>query len=409
MQPVRYRRPARARGQNLLIDRSVARRIVKASRLPFDAAVLEIGAGTGMLTVELARVARRLVAIEIEYALAQRLKRAVSRYSNVRVVRADARRVHVEELMEGEAYHVVSNLPYSVGTPLTIDLLQSDFRPASLTIMLQLEVAERLCAGPGSMSLLSVIAQSYAEPRFLFIVEPESFRPRPKVRSAVVRLVTNTVPRKDVLTKAAIFLARHAFAGRRKKVQNSLAGGLQRSSQGGRRTLRAGRHRSRRAGRRNSHWISGELLELPPLIKDLLASLRLPRRPPKTEPDRIERLLVFLGNPGPRYELTRHNLGFMAGEHLLAHQAGARFRQAFKARFWQGHIEARNVGVLTAGNVHERLRRIGREGCAPRARRRFGHRGRIRRHGPRIWTAQDQVRRLIRRPLGGEIYNQRAQ
>ena len=229
-QPVRYRRPARARGQNLLIDRSVARRIVKSSKLPVDAAVLEIGAGTGMLTVELARVARRLVAIEIEYALAQRLKRAVSRYSNVRVVRADARRVHVEELMEGEAYHVVSNLPYSVGTPLTIDLLQSDFRPASLTIMLQLEVAERLCAEPGSMSLLSVIAQSYAEPRFLFIVEPESFRPRPKVRSAVVRLVTNTVPRKDVLTKTAIFLARHAFAGRRKKVQNSLAGGLQRSS-----------------------------------------------------------------------------------------------------------------------------------------------------------------------------------
>ena len=229
-QPVRFRRPARARGQNLLIDRSVARRIVKASKLPIDAAVLEIGAGTGMLTVELARVARKLVAIEIEYVLARRLKRAVSRYSNVRVVHADARRVHVQELMEGQAFHVVSNLPYSVGTPLTIDLIQSDFRPVSLTIMLQLEVAERLCAEPGSMSLLSVIAQSYAEPRLLFIVEPESFRPRPKVRSAIVRLVTNTVPRKDVLTKAAIFLARHAFAGRRKKVQNSLSGGLQRSS-----------------------------------------------------------------------------------------------------------------------------------------------------------------------------------
>ena len=227
-QPVQYRRPARARGQNLLIDPSIARRIVKASRLPIDAAVLEIGAGTGMLTVELAQVARSVVAVEIEHALAQRLKQAVSRYSNVRIIRADARRVHIGELIEGQAYHVVSNLPYSVGTHLTIDLLQSDFRPVSLTLMLQLEVAERLCAEPGSMSLLSVIVQSYAEPRFLFIVEPESFRPRPKVRSAVVRLVTNTVPRKDVLTKAAIFLARHAFAGRRKKLQNSLAGGLQR-------------------------------------------------------------------------------------------------------------------------------------------------------------------------------------
>lgn len=85
------------------------------------------------------------------------------------------------------------------------------------------------------------------------------------------------------------------------------------------------------------------------MIKDLLGSLRLPRRAPKTEPDRIERLLVFLGNPGPRYERTRHNLGFMTGEHLLAQQSGACFRQAFKGRFWQGRIEARNVGVLLPG------------------------------------------------------------
>ena len=192
--------------------------------------MLEIGAGTGILTVELARVARSLVAVEIEHSLAQRLKQTVSHFSNVRIIRADARRLHVEEVMERREYHVVSNLPYSVGTRLTIDLVQSDFRPLSLTLMLQLEVAERLCAQPGSMSLLSVIVQSYANAEFLFGVEPDSFRPRPKVRSAVVRLLTNTVPRNDLLTKTSIFLARHAFAGRRKKVQNSLAGGLQLSS-----------------------------------------------------------------------------------------------------------------------------------------------------------------------------------
>ena len=224
------RRPTRARGQNLLIDPAVPRRIITASKLPIDSTVLEIGAGTGILTVELARVVRSLVAVEIEHALAERLKRAVSRFSNVRIIRADARRINVEEIMEGCEYHVVSNLPYSVGTPLTIDLLQNTYRPLSLTLMLQLEVAERLCALPGSMSLLSVITQSYAEAELLFAVEPESFHPRPKVRSGVVRLVSNTVPREDILTKTAIFLARHAFAGRRKKLQNSLAAGLQLST-----------------------------------------------------------------------------------------------------------------------------------------------------------------------------------
>ena len=223
----RSHRPARARGQNLLIDRNIAKRIIASSGLPADATVLEIGAGTGMLTIELARIARSLVAVEVEHSLARRLKRTVSQFSNVRIIRADARQVHPEEIMEGQSYHVVSNLPYSIGTPLTIDLIQSTFRPISLTLMLQLEVAERICAQPGSMSLLSVIAQSFTDVELMFTVDPGAFRPRPKVRSAVVRLVTNQTPREEPVTRTAIFLARHAFAGRRKKVQNSLAAGLQ--------------------------------------------------------------------------------------------------------------------------------------------------------------------------------------
>lgn len=103
------------------------------------------------------------------------------------------------------------------------------------------------------------------------------------------------------------------------------------------------------------------------MIKDLLVSLRLRQRAQKTEPHSIERLLVFLGNPGPRYERTRHNLGFMTGERLLAQQAGACFRQAFKGRFWQGRIETRDVGILlpeTFMNASgESVERVARWAC----------------------------------------------
>ena len=224
-------RPNRRQGQNLLVDLSIAGRIVRAAHLPEGANVLEIGAGSGVLTTRLAAIAGKLAAVEVDHNLAASLRETVDSLKNVKVIRADAREIVTAVLFDGEPYHVVANLPYSVGTPLMVDLVESEYRPLSLTLMLQLEVAERVCAAPGEMGLLSVLVQSFATAEKLFEVPPIAFWPQPKVHSAVVRLVTNQVPADDSLVKTTIFLAKLAFASRRKMLHNSLAGGLQRESE----------------------------------------------------------------------------------------------------------------------------------------------------------------------------------
>jgi 16S rRNA (adenine1518-N6/adenine1519-N6)-dimethyltransferase len=219
-------RPNRRRGQNLLLDQSIADRIVGDADLPPGANVLEIGAGSGVLTNRLARVAGSLAAVEVDYELAAALRDTTKKFDNVKVIRADAREIDVPLLFEGAPFHVVANLPYSVGTPLTVDLVKDEYRPVTLTVMLQREVADRMCAGPGDMALLSVLVQSFAAAGKLFEVPPKAFWPRPKVHSAVVRLVTNEVDADEPLVRAAVFLARLGFASRRKMLHNSLAGGL---------------------------------------------------------------------------------------------------------------------------------------------------------------------------------------
>lgn len=223
-------RPNRRRGQNLLVDLSIAGRIIRAARLPAGANVLEIGAGSGVLTTRLAAVAGSLAAVEVDYDLAESLRQSVGSMKNVKVIRTDAREVVTEVLFDGAPYHVVANLPYSVGTPLMVDLVKSGYRPDTLTLMLQLEVAERVCAAPGDMGLLSVLVQSFATTEKLFDVPPGAFWPRPKVQSAVIHLVTNQVSAADSLVQATIFLSKLGFASRRKMLHNSLAGGLRRDA-----------------------------------------------------------------------------------------------------------------------------------------------------------------------------------
>ena len=215
-------RPSRRRGQNFLVDRGIQRRIAQAAQLPPDAVVLEIGAGTGLLTEALRPLASRVIAVEVESELAEQLRERFVEDDSVTVVYADALALDIAALGVSD-YHVVANLPFSVGTRLLVELLESPAPPLSLTVLLQRDVVERACASPGSMRLLSVIVQSLARPRRLFDIPPGAFRPRPKVTSTLLRLEPRPLDDGD---RARIFrrigAARRAFGQSRKQLANAL-------------------------------------------------------------------------------------------------------------------------------------------------------------------------------------------
>ncbi len=219
-------RPSSRRGQNFLVDRAVQRRIASAAALPPGATVVEIGAGTGNLTDALLAHGLRVIAVEIEDILVARLRERFRNRDHIQVVAGDARRLNLPELVGGP-FHVVANLPYSVGTRLVVSFVSAAAPPRSLTVLLQREVARRLTAQPGDMALLSVLVQSYARTRRLFDVPPEAFRPRPKVISTLVRI--DPLRHSELDTSAAqarVAVARHGFAQTRKKLRNSLAAGI---------------------------------------------------------------------------------------------------------------------------------------------------------------------------------------
>ncbi|MDE2990176.1 MAG: 16S rRNA (adenine(1518)-N(6)/adenine(1519)-N(6))-dimethyltransferase RsmA [Chloroflexota bacterium] len=215
-------RPSRRRGQNFLVDRGIQRRIAQAAQLPPDAVVLEIGAGTGLLTEALRPLASRVIAVEVERELAEQLRERFAEDDSITVVNADAVALDIAALGVSD-YHVVANLPFSVGTRLLIDLLQSSSPPQSLTVLLQRDVVDRACASPGEMRLLSVIVQSLARPQRLFDIPPGAFRPRPKVISTLVRLRPRSLDAEDCArTSRRIAAARRAFQQPRKQLANAL-------------------------------------------------------------------------------------------------------------------------------------------------------------------------------------------
>jgi 16S rRNA (adenine1518-N6/adenine1519-N6)-dimethyltransferase len=224
-------RRRKALGQHWLVDRRVLGRIARAADITPEDTVIEVGAGSGLLTGLLAQRSARLIAVEVDPDLAAALRERFRDREHVHVLEANVLSVAPEELLArgggGLPYVVVGNLPYFIGSAIVRHFLAARAQPRRLLVTLQAEVARNVAAAPGDMTFLSAEVQYYAEPRLLFEVPPSAFRPPPKVRSAVLRLDTRHGTAVEVDDREAFFrLVQAGFAARRKQLRNALAIGL---------------------------------------------------------------------------------------------------------------------------------------------------------------------------------------
>jgi len=215
-------------GQHFLSDEETAERILAAAELLPDDLIVEIGPGRGVLTRKLVERVRRVVAVELDGRLAAELPSRLGFPENLTCVEADARDVNLAELIAPEtSYKVVANLPYYAANPIVRRLLESQPKPDVLVVMVQQEVAKNMAAQPGDMGLLSVATQFYATAKMVCSVPPQSFKPPPKVTSAVLRLDVRAEPAAQVDSEEDFFnVVRAGFAAPRKQIRNSLSHGL---------------------------------------------------------------------------------------------------------------------------------------------------------------------------------------
>ena len=229
-------RPRKGLGQHFLADPNILRKIVEAAELSPEAVVLEIGPGLGTLTRWLAAAASRVVAVELDARMISVLQAELSDLPNLELVQGDILQLDPLVLIRDPtsadfgsppAYTVVANLPYYITSAAIRHLLEAELPPRRLVLTVQLEVARRIVAEPGDMSLLAVSVQFYGRPRIVTKIPAGAFVPPPKVDSAVVRIDTYETPPVAVYDVETFFrVVRAGFGQKRKQLKNALAAGL---------------------------------------------------------------------------------------------------------------------------------------------------------------------------------------
>ena len=220
-------------GQNFLINPSVCPRMAEMGGAQDEWGVLEVGPGIGVLTAELAKRAKKVVAIELDDRLLPVLAETLAEYGNVEIVHGDVMKLDLHQIIAEKfsdcaGVTVCANLPYYITSPVIMSLLENHLPVKAVTVMVQKEAAERICAAVGSREsgALTIAVNYYSQPEILFKVSRGSFMPPPNVDSAVIRMTVRETPPFDVGDEKLFFgMIKAGFSQRRKTLSNSLTSG----------------------------------------------------------------------------------------------------------------------------------------------------------------------------------------
>ena len=214
-------------GQHFLVDEAAVKQILTAAELTSRDTVVEVGPGLGLMTEELAKVAGRVIAVELDGRLSEILKEKFANSDRVEIIQEDILSIDPAALVSGHGTHdykVVANLPYYITSAVIRHFLEAQIKPERLVLMTQKEVAEQITAQPGAMSLLSVSVQVYGKPHIIDIVPAGSFYPEPNVDSAVLKIDVYPQGQLDLKDIEKFFMiVKAGFSANRKQIINPLS------------------------------------------------------------------------------------------------------------------------------------------------------------------------------------------
>ena len=220
-------KPNKRLGQNFLTDQNSLQVVVQIAQIDQQDNVLEIGSGLGNLTFMLASCAKEVTAVEIDPALISVLESIFADAGNVHIIYGDILNMRISEIIPGPEYVVVANIPYYITSALFRHLLEAENRPTRMILTVQYEVAKRICAQPGDMSLLALSVQVYGNPEIKAKIPAAAFYPQPEVDSAVVRVdLFDTLPIESGQLDLFFRLAKAGFSQKRKTMRNALSAGM---------------------------------------------------------------------------------------------------------------------------------------------------------------------------------------